>query len=359
MDLSEQNILYIARGCQFAGTEKVVQMLCEAFSPLVNKIVVCCEGNLKSYFEIANNIKYIRIPDIASKSPSVMVKTARRLRQITRSEDITLIHTHHRMAAFYIQLLGLYKGRTFINTSHNTFSDKVSLTRYSFKNAHLIACGDRVKQNLESVYQLSNVTTIRNGIKPYTGEIAPDPTIEALHEKGCIVVGNVGRLSEQKGIKYFLDAIPEVLKKHNDARFSIVGDGELKQELMHQAEDLGIIDAVSFLGYRSDVQNLMAQMDFIVLSSLWEGLPLTPIEAFSVGKTVVATAVAGTIEIVRTGKYGILVESRDAISLAEGINRMIETTNRAELEEEAKKTFNEEFSYSVFSKQYRNYYENC
>lgn len=117
MELSEQNILYIARGKQFAGTEKVVQMLCEAFSPLVNKIVVCCEGDLKSYFEIASNIKYIRIPDIASKSPSVMLKMARQLRQIVCSEDITLIHTHHRMAAFYIQLLGLYRGRTFINTS--------------------------------------------------------------------------------------------------------------------------------------------------------------------------------------------------------------------------------------------------
>ena len=84
----------------------------------------------------------------------------------------------------------------------------------------------------------------------------------------------------------------------------------------------------------------------------------TTVEANSAEQTD-TTAVDGTIEIVRNGKNGILVESRDAISLAEGINRMIETTNRAELEEEAKKTFNEEFSYSVFSKQYRNYYENC
>lgn len=54
------------------------------------------------------------------------------------------------------------------------------------------------------------------------------------------------------------------------------------------------------LGYRSDIQNVMSQCDFIVLSSLWEGLPLTPIEAFSVSKTVVATSVDGTPEIVKT-----------------------------------------------------------
>ncbi len=101
-------------------------------------------------------------------------------------------------------------------------------------------------------------------------------------------------------------------------------------------------------------------MDFIVLSSLWEGLPLTPIEAFSVGKTVVATSVDGTVEIVEDGKNGFLAEPRNPGQLAKKIIYLItHKEKRIKMEEAALKCYNEEFSFRVFSNRYLKFYINA
>ena len=83
-------------------------------------------------------------------------------------------------------------------------------------------------------------------------------------------------------------------------------------------------DSIEFMGFRADIQNIMSQVDLIVLSSLWEGLPLTPMEAFSVGKTIVATSVDGTVEIVKDGENGYLVEPRNSEELANAICKLID-----------------------------------
>ena len=111
------------------------------------------------------------------------------------------------------------------------------------------------------------------------------------------------------------------------------------------------------LGYRSDIQNVMSQCDFIVLSSLWEGLPLTPIEAFSVSKTVVATSVDGTPEIVKNNVNGLLVEPKNVEQLADKICFLIENKDiRVKLELCAKYTFDEQFSFSKLEENYIQYY---
>ena len=95
-----------------------------------------------------------------------------------------------------------------------------------------------------------------------------------------------------------------------------------------------------------------------MLSSLWEGLPLTPIEAFSVGKTVVATAVDGTPEIVKDGINGVLVEPKSPEQIAKAVCKLLsDSENRKLLETNAKQTFVENFSFDAFAKKYVRAYE--
>lgn len=102
----------------------------------------------------------------------------------------------------------------------------------------------------------------------------------------------------------------------------------------------------------------MSQLGFIVLSSLWEGLPLTPIEAYSVGKTVIGTAVDGIPEIIRDGVDGYLVEPRNPVQLAEKMNKLIENPRiRNEMETQAMKRYQDEFSFEKLSKRYIDFYE--
>ena len=300
------------------------------------------------------------LEDIELKTPRVLLGNLKRLKNILKEEDITVVHTHHRMAAFYTEILGLHKKCYCINTCHNTFYDKKFLTRLAYRHIKLIACGGMVKKNLTDFFGIPDqlVEVIYNAVKPFDGKMIPDLTIEKLKAEGCFLVANVGRLSEQKGMEYFIRAVPDVIKKHPDTRFLIVGDGEDRQKLVQLSEDLKVNDCIIFMGYRSDIQNIMSQTDLVVLSSLWEGFPLTPIEAFSVGKTVVATAVDGTVEIVDDGKNGILIEPKNPEQIAEKVIWIQEhLEEKKKMESEAKEEYEREFSIDEFKRNYRAYYE--
>lgn len=355
MRLHDNNILFFARTMKLGGTENVVLQLCEIFKPIVHKIVVCSCGGVNVEKLKSMGIKHYKIPDIESKSPVTIVQTTKRIRQIVNKEHITVIHTHHRMAAFYVRFMGLDKKCVFINTSHNTFDNKRLLTRFAYKNCNLIACGEMVKKNLQETYGLNNVTVIHNAVKPFDGEIVIDGKLQKARVDGKFLIGNIGRLSEQKGMEYYIKAIPEVKKVHPETEFYIIGSGEDEEKLKLLCKELAV--TVHFMGYRSDAQNLMSQLDLVVLSSLWEGLPLTPIEAFSVGKTIVATGVDGTLEIVKNGKNGLLVKPRNAHQIAEKINWMIEhPEEQKKMEISARNIFNDDFNFDILARAYTDFY---
>lgn len=361
MELSNQSIMFFTRTMQLGGTENVILQLCEVLQPQVNKIVVCSCGGVNVDKLTSMGIKHYIIPDIENKLPMNIARTMKDIYTIIKREKITIIHTHHRMAAFYVAVLGLYKKCHFINTSHNTFYDKKGFTRFAYKHAMVIACGDMVKQNLVQYYNLPNdqVKVVHNAVKPFINEINIDPFIKTLHDSGCFVIGNIGRLSQQKGYEYYINSIPEVVLKHNNVRFLIVGTGEDEDKLKKQVDQLGLEDFVFFIGYRNDIQNYMSQLDLIVLSSLWEGLPLTPIEAFSVSKTVIGTNVDGTPEIIEDGLSGLLVEAKNERQLASKINWLIDhPEDKKRMEMDAKRRYEQEFSFEKLAERYIYYYKN-
>lgn len=159
------------------------------------------------------------------------------------------------------------------------------------------------------------------------------------------LVGNVARLSPQKGQSVLLDAAPLVLRRHPDVRFVLVGDGELRQELERQASRLGIADRVLFTGARTDVPELLASFSVFALPSLYEGLCYAVIEAQAAGVPVVATGVGGVRETVVPGETGVRCEVGDPVSLADGIVRVLDDPAEARrLAEEARRRVRERFS---------------
>jgi glycosyltransferase involved in cell wall biosynthesis len=128
----------------------------------------------------------------------------------------------------------------------------------------------------------------------------------------------VARLHEQKGHAYLLAAAAQV----PDATFVLAGDGPLRAPLEAQARELGISGRCLFLGHRTDVQDLLAAADLLVLPSLWEGLPVSVLEGMAAGLPIVATAIGGTDEAVTHELNGLLVPPRDAGALASAICRV-------------------------------------
>jgi glycosyltransferase involved in cell wall biosynthesis len=132
----------------------------------------------------------------------------------------------------------------------------------------------------------------------------------------ALVIGAVGRLSEQKGHRYLLDAAAIVLRRAPEAWVLVAGDGDLDQSLRQQARDLGIASRIVFAGHRADVPAILGAIDVLCISSTYEGTPLALFEAMASGKAIVSTAVDGCREVLEEGATGLLVPPRDPAALA-------------------------------------------
>lgn len=359
--MKTKNMLYFTRTMGVGGTEKVILQLCRNFSREFNKIIVCSMGGVHE-IELANmGIKHYKICDIQKKDIISIISILKSLKKIIIHEEINIVHTHHRMAAFYINILKCIFQFEFIHTAHNTFSDKKLLTKIALHKAKIIAVGEKVKVNLCDFYELdkNKIKVIYNGVEKDDSDIVEIPEISKWKKKGCFVVGNIGRLSEQKGMKYYIEAIPKVLEKNKKIIFLIIGDGEEREKLQNLSNSLRIDERLIFLGYRNDINNIIKQLDLVVLSSLWEGLPLTPIEAFSAGKTVIGTNVDGTCEIIEHMKNGILIKPKDSEAIEKAIINVYKDKKLIrKMESNALLTYKNKFSLERVNKEYRIFYEN-
>lgn len=159
------------------------------------------------------------------------------------------------------------------------------------------------------------------------------------------VVGTVGRLDEQKGVKFFIEAANEVKRNIEEVKFVVVGDGPLTDELKSKARSFGIEKSVVFTGYQSDVARVQSMFDVQVFPSLWEGTPLTLFEAMSMGVPIVSTPVDGLGEVLQDKRNALLVPTKNSKVLAHNIRRLIEKPSLSkELSNQAKK---ESSKYSI------------
>lgn len=137
------------------------------------------------------------------------------------------------------------------------------------------------------------------------------------------VVGTLGRFEPQKGLDTLLRAAARTLSTAPATRFVVVGDGPLRGDLESLARELGIRDAVHFLGWRSDVSDVLSMMDLFCLASRWEAFGIVLAEAMLAGLPVVATQVDGIPEVVEDGVTGRLVPADDERAIAARLAELV------------------------------------
>ena len=170
------------------------------------------------------------------------------------------------------------------------------------------------------------------GLDPSRVDVVPNPAPElpehptrdeARATLGIdgFALGVAGRLTAQKALGDTLEALARV----PDVALLVLGDGPERAELERRAGELGLADRVRFLGAgtRDDVIALFRAVDAALLTSAWENLPHTLLEALAAGTPVIATAVGGIPEVVRDGENGLLVPPRDIAAIASAIDRLV------------------------------------
>lgn len=193
-------------------------------------------------------------------------------------------------------------------TSH--FADRIVAISDDVKNFHMT----------NTDVDESKFVTIENGVdvQRFAGKrtLGQGVRKEFNINDSAPVFGIIGRLTPPKDHKIFLQSAALILQIIPLARFLIVGDGLLKGDLEAYTHELGIQDSVIFTGMRRDIPAVLAALDVLVISSLWEGIPVTLLEAMAAELPVVATKVGSIPEVV-TEETAILVPPSDPAAIAQ------------------------------------------
>lgn len=140
------------------------------------------------------------------------------------------------------------------------------------------------------------------------------------------VVGKIARLFPLKGHDQLMDAAPEIVRRHPDVRFFLVGDGILYDHLRERAQKAGILENFVFAGLiqRERIPEMLSAMDVVVHTSLREGLARVLPQALAMGKPCVSFDIDGAPEVVIDGETGYLVQAYDYTTLADRISRLLD-----------------------------------
>ena len=175
-------------------------------------------------------------------------------------------------------------------------------------------------------FPAAKVHTIYNGVD--TRRFAPHDAQEVRKSLGFTantpVVGILAALRPEKNHELFLRGARQILTERPDVRFVVVGDGPRRAELESLAAELGVADAVRFVGSRSDVPDLLAAIDILALTSHNEASPVSILEALSCGRPVVASRVGSVAETVVDGTTGLLFPAGDEAAYVAATLRLVE-----------------------------------
>lgn len=257
-----------------------------------------------------------------------MLRLARQLRRILRDRRIEVIHAHETAPLLVARLAALGLNIPIAFTFHGSApSREAEVARFARMAADLTLSPSRTSLDKLIAKGLPATRTRQLGLG-----IAPVPALDPaavaalradlLGADGRVLILSLSRLQEQKGIDIMIEVARSVIAARPDVRFAVAGGGPLTDVVGGWARDAGIADHIRFLGPVSTVPLHLAAADIFLLTSRWEALPISIVEAFRAGLPVIATDCGGVKELVDS-RVGALERVGDVEGLAAAILALV------------------------------------
>ena len=360
-------VMQITHDLAIGGLQQVVVNICKTINGEKFDVSVLC---LRTLGEFASELEEmgINVFQIPQSRKGADYLAFLEIAKLLKQEKIDVVHTHNTQPFTDGTLAALLSGvKTIVHTDHaRSFPDKKRymlaewvMSNFAFK---VVGVSGHTSNNLIKYEHISprRIVTIPNGIDGAKFNIDIDKKTKRrelqINENGP-VIGLGVRLSEQKGIKYLLQAMPEIINSFQDISLVIAGKGELESSLKRQAAALGIEKNVFFIGPRLDMPELLKLFDLYVLPSLWEGLPMVLLEAMAAGCPIVATDVGGNNKAIKNNFNGSLVSAGDPELLA---TEIVQVLSKNELKQKyilnSFEIFNKNFSAEIMTRKYEKLY---
>lgn len=365
--MSKLHVTVMIDSLRVGGAERLQLTFAQAIRDYPVQLSIISLSDTKSSFESELNLLDIELIQFPGKSLFDRQRF-RKLRQYLKTHPCDLLHCHLTTANILGGILGKLHGIPVIATLHNVaFKSpgekeirvwlETFVLRYMVQK--IVAIGHTVAKAQQPRFGNKPLEIIPNAVpllEPKLQQGKKQAQLDLIGFSTDKLLISVGRLEPQKAFADLINAFADVLKAHPDARLIIVGDGQQREALESQINQIGLEDEIKLLGLRNDVPQLLAISDLFVLSSHWEGLPVAILEAMSVGLPVVATEV-GDIPNIVSKETGDIVPAKQPDQLAKTIHQML--NDQQQLEElgcAARKVIENQYSVEAWGKRIFNLY---
>ena len=296
------------------------------------------EGDM-SYYAEQHGVRPFIVPELSrSLNPIRDLRTLWKLWRVIRREKPDVVHTHTAKAGFVGRWAAKLAGvPVIVHTFHGHVFEGyfgprktqmfIGLERFTSRITDVIlTLTEGLRRELVDKYHITRperITVLPLGLdlQPF----ADTPRKSGVFRQAwgiaadAPLVGISGRFVTVKNHALFVEAAAKIHAARPDARFVMIGDGELRAQVEAQIDALGLREVVIITGWLRDLTVAYADMDVFVISSVNEGTPVTIIEALSAGCPVVATRVGGLADLLEGGRFGTLTPSGDRDALAAGV----------------------------------------
>jgi len=352
------HILFVVDGIEFGGGERVFLQLASRLGTFYKIHFAASPGGVFEQKVKEHNVDFFPV----DMGRQISVKPIWQLKDIVASKDIHLIHSQGARANFFARVAGRLAG-----VPHNVCTVATLIENFYVSPARkriyrmidnlfqryvdtFIVVSDALQETLLQNYSIASNRTCRiyNGID--LKKFSPDTYNRNLRKEWKIseavpLIGSIGRLVWEKGFEFLINAAPGVLRAVPDAKFLIVGEGPLKEQLIVKSEQLNVRDRIVFAGFRNDIKEIIAALDLLVIPSLSEGFPMVILEAMAMEKPIIASCINGIIEQITDGENGVLVSPKDHNALTKSILKLIQDKELSKkLGIAARKKVEQEFS---------------
>ncbi len=287
-----------------------------------------------------------------------------RLRKVIARLHTDVLHCHGYKADVYGSLAAWQTGAVLVSTCHNWPDPSTRMRAYAKLDRLVLRKFNRVvavspevvKLLVQSGVPRFIVDEVFNGVEVERFR-STKPVLRRDTEQRECVIGYVGRLTPEKGGAVLLTAAEQLLRLRPNVRFVFVGDGRARVQWEELTRSLGISERIEFLGVRSDVPQIYASIDLLVLPSFAEGMPMCLLEAMAAGKAVIATSVGDVARIIVPGETGLLIPPGDPKALCSAMLRLVDDKElRARFAEAGHKRVKERFSADSMATSYLSIY---
>lgn len=319
----------------FGGREKVAFSLVRALNPTMYAtlyLVLESRTDQDKQKDLMQHLSNYAMPTRMLQTNAFFSNsTFKELAACIQEDDINIIHAHcHKSLSYALLLKYLHcPGLLVTCTLHGLkipFDSRYLLHHLlnmvgMIGSDGIIGCSREIVSTINKVPFLNRkVSIIRNNLPFMVKQLADRAYLRASFSERYNIpkhktcwIGNASRLTAQKNIPLYLDAIGEFASESSKAQviFLLAGDGELKDELLAHAARLGLDDSFRFVGFLTSMDEFYHMLDVFVLTSDWEGTPMAALEAMSHGLPVIASSVGGVPDVVVNNNTGILFPKGD------------------------------------------------